>query len=75
MRSERASVQHIERTLETRLERREVPNDVPREQKGTAPVVVIPPPHRTPGGVCGRSAPDTNPAAARRGARYSLIRP
>ena len=42
MRSERASVQHIERTLETRLERREVPNDVPREQKGTAPVVVIP---------------------------------
>ena len=47
MRSERASVQHIERTLETRLERREVPNDVPREQKGTAPVVVTPsaPPH------------------------------
>jgi ATP-dependent RNA helicase RhlE len=41
MRSERASVQHIERTLETRLERREVPSDVPREQKGTAPVVVI----------------------------------
>ena len=41
MRSERASVQHIERMLETRLERREVPNDVPREQKGTAPVVVI----------------------------------
>src|SRR6516165_9295136 len=42
MRSERASVQHIERTLETRLERREVPNDVPREQKGPAPVIVIP---------------------------------
>ena len=42
MRSERASVQHIERTLETRLQRREVPNDVPREQKGTAPVVIIP---------------------------------
>jgi len=42
MRSERASVQHIERTLETRLERREVPNDVPREQTGTAPVVIIP---------------------------------
>ena len=37
MRSERANVKHIERTLETRLERREVPNDVPREQKGTAP--------------------------------------
>ena len=47
MRSERASVQHIERTLETRLERRDVPNHVPREQKGTAPEVVIPsaPPH------------------------------
>jgi ATP-dependent RNA helicase RhlE len=47
MRSERASVQQIERTLETRLERREVPNDVRREQKGTAPLVVIPsaPPH------------------------------
>jgi ATP-dependent RNA helicase RhlE len=42
MRSERASVQHIERTLETRLERREVPNDVPREQKGTAPLAIIP---------------------------------
>jgi len=42
MRSERTSVQHIERTLETRLERRVVPNDVPREQKGIAPVVVIP---------------------------------
>ena len=41
MRSERGSVQHIERTLETRLERREVPNDIPQEQKGTAPVIVI----------------------------------
>ena len=75
MRSERASVRQIERTLETRLERREVPNDVPREQQGTAPWSSFPPPHRTPGGVCGRSAPDTNPAAARRGARYRLIRP
>jgi ATP-dependent RNA helicase RhlE len=47
MRSERASVRQIERTLETRLERREVPSDLPREQKGIAPVVVIPsaPPH------------------------------
>ena len=76
MRSERASVQHIERTLETRLERREVPNDVPREQKGTAPVVVIPSARPHPrGGMCGRSAPDANSAAARRGARYRLIRP
>ena len=42
MRSERADVAHIERELETRLERREVPNDIPREQKGPAPVIVIP---------------------------------
>jgi ATP-dependent RNA helicase RhlE len=42
MRSERASVQQIERTLETRLKRREVPNDVRREQKETAPLAVIP---------------------------------
>jgi ATP-dependent RNA helicase RhlE len=42
MRSERADVAHIERKLETRLERREVPNDIPREQKGPAPVIVIP---------------------------------
>jgi len=42
MRSERADVAYIERKLETRLERREVPNDIPREQKGPAPVIVIP---------------------------------
>ena len=42
MRSERADVAHIEWKLETRLERREVPNDIPREQKGPAPVIVIP---------------------------------
>jgi ATP-dependent RNA helicase RhlE len=42
MRSERAEVAHIERKLETRLERRDVPNDTPREQKGPAPVIVIP---------------------------------
>ena len=42
MRSERADVAHIERKLETRLERREVPNDIPREQKGPAPMIVIP---------------------------------
>jgi ATP-dependent RNA helicase RhlE len=42
MRSERAEVTHIERKLETRLERRDVPNDIPREQKGPAPVIVIP---------------------------------
>jgi ATP-dependent RNA helicase RhlE len=42
MRSERADVAHIERKLESRLERREVPNDIPREQKGPGPVIVIP---------------------------------
>jgi ATP-dependent RNA helicase RhlE len=43
MRSERAEVARIERTLETKLERREVSSDIPREQKGTTPVIVIPP--------------------------------
>ncbi|HLK50917.1 MAG TPA: DEAD/DEAH box helicase [Bryobacteraceae bacterium] len=41
MRSERADVANIERTLDTRLERREVSSDVPREQKGVAAVAVI----------------------------------
>jgi superfamily II DNA/RNA helicase len=41
-RSERADVAKIERTVETRLERRQVPSDVGREQKQTAPVIVIP---------------------------------
>src|SRR3984893_16494192 len=41
-RSERADVAKIERTVDTKLERRQVPSDVPREQKKTAPVIVIP---------------------------------
>jgi len=41
-RSERADIAHIERTLDTRLVRRHVSPDVPREQKQTAPVIVIP---------------------------------
>ncbi len=40
-RSERAEVAHIERTLTTRLIRRQVSDDVPREQK-PAPVIVMP---------------------------------
>ena len=40
--SERAGVAHIERTIDTRLVRRHVSPDVPREQKQTAPVFVIP---------------------------------
>ena len=41
-RSERADVAKIERSVDTRLERRPVPSDVPREEKLTAPVIVIP---------------------------------
>jgi ATP-dependent RNA helicase RhlE len=41
-RSERAEVAHIERTLTTRLIRRPVSDGVPREQKTTAPVIVMP---------------------------------
>jgi|SRR5438552_8465941 len=41
-RSERADIAHIERTLDTRLARRQVSPDVSREQKQTAPVIVIP---------------------------------
>ncbi len=41
-RAERADVARIERTLDTRLLRRQVSPDVPREQKPTAPVIVIP---------------------------------
>jgi ATP-dependent RNA helicase RhlE len=40
--SERAGIAHIERTISTRLVRRHVSPDVPRELKQTAPVVVIP---------------------------------
>jgi ATP-dependent RNA helicase RhlE len=41
-RSERADIAKIERTVDTRLERRHVASDIPREQKQTAPVIVIP---------------------------------
>jgi ATP-dependent RNA helicase RhlE len=41
-RSERAEVAHIERTLTTRLIRRPVSDDVPREQRASAPVIVMP---------------------------------
>jgi|SRR5579871_916548 len=41
-RSERADIAKIERTLNTRLERRDLPPGVPREQKQTAPVIVLP---------------------------------
>jgi ATP-dependent RNA helicase RhlE len=41
-RSERAEVAHIERTLTTRLIRRPVSADIPRERKATAPVIVMP---------------------------------
>ena len=46
--SERAGVAHIERTIDTRLVRRHVSPDVPREQKQTVPVVVIPSASRPP---------------------------
>ena len=46
--SERASVAHIERTIDTRLVRRHVPPGVPREQKQTGSVVVIPSLSRPP---------------------------
>src|SRR5579864_2903494 len=41
-RSERADIAHIERTLDTRLERRQVSPDVSREQKQTATVMLAP---------------------------------
>jgi len=43
-RSERADVAHIERNLTTRLIRRTMSEDVPREQTATAPVIVMPSP-------------------------------
>jgi|SRR5579871_6101325 len=46
--SERAGVAHIERTIDTRLVRRHVSPEVPREQKQTAPVFVIPAASRPP---------------------------
>jgi ATP-dependent RNA helicase RhlE len=42
-RSERTDIAKIERTLNTRLERRQVPSDVQREQKQTTPLIVLPP--------------------------------
>ncbi|MBZ5592103.1 MAG: DEAD/DEAH box helicase [Acidobacteriia bacterium] len=41
-RSERADIAHIERTLDTRLVRRQVSPDVTAEQKHSAPVIVMP---------------------------------
>ena len=41
-RSERADIAHLERTLDTRLERRQVSPDVTREQKQTATVMLAP---------------------------------
>jgi ATP-dependent RNA helicase RhlE len=41
-RSERADVAHIERTLDTKLERRHISSDISREQKQTANVIVLP---------------------------------
>ncbi len=41
-RAERADIAKIERTVETRLERRQAPSDIAREQRQTAPVIVIP---------------------------------
>jgi len=41
-RAERTEIAHIERTLTTRLIRRPVANDVPRELKTGAPVIVMP---------------------------------
>ena len=41
-RAERADIAKIERTVDTRLERRQVPSDVSREPKQTTPVIVIP---------------------------------
>jgi ATP-dependent RNA helicase RhlE len=41
-RAERSDIAHIERTLATRLIRRPVANDIPRELKTGAPVIVMP---------------------------------
>jgi len=47
-RAERADIAHIERTLDTRLVRRQVSSDVSREQKESAKVIVIPSTSRPP---------------------------
>ncbi len=41
-RAERADVSKIERTMNTRMERRELPSGLPREEKHSAPVIVMP---------------------------------
>jgi ATP-dependent RNA helicase RhlE len=41
-RNERQEVVRIERTINTKLQKREVSADIPREQKHTAPVIVMP---------------------------------
>jgi ATP-dependent RNA helicase RhlE len=46
--SERADIAHIERTLDTRLVRRQVSADVPREQNQGGSVIVIPATSREP---------------------------
>jgi ATP-dependent RNA helicase RhlE len=46
--SERADIAHIERTLDTRLVRRQVSSDVAREQKQHGTVIVIPTVSRPP---------------------------
>jgi ATP-dependent RNA helicase RhlE len=46
--SERRDIAHIERTLDTKLVRRQVSPDIAREQKLSATVVVIPAPSRHP---------------------------
>ena len=47
-RSERADIAHIERTLDTRLARRQVSPDISREQQQSTPLVVIPASSRPP---------------------------
>ena len=66
MRSERADVANIERTLETRLERREVSSDVPREEKGTPAMAVVPSPSRQPQRRVWSFAPGRSSRLARR---------
>jgi ATP-dependent RNA helicase RhlE len=47
-RSERAEIAKIERTVDTRLERRQVPSDVPSEHKHATAVIVLPHSARQP---------------------------
>ena len=68
--SERAGIAHIERTIDTRLVRRTVSHDVPREEKQTASVVVIPSAARPPQGQVRSFAPRRK--AGRRLARRAV---